>query len=829
MFQIYSIPNYSIANKNFINNNFISFNDVYLLSNELSNNNNYYHLRIHDNSQYIFFGDLDGFDDIHRFINLLIDFLKCKYNLELDINDISYTKSNIKLNSYHYSIPKWNLSTKHLKDIHKNFIDFLTDDNDKKSIDTSIYSEKFFRYPNQSKGQIYNKPIDNNIHYIINGNMIDFIVEYISDFSVNINEYLDNYFNSTLNINQSSSSSHNNERLVVTNLENNTELNSASSSTLNISDKHINNKIIIPMCSSTFYKQLFDECFSQKRFDNYIFWCPIGMGLKNIFIYDTALHLFHYFSLKSSNSDSFDSIKHKFDSYKNLGPDGIYIGTIFKYACEDNKSKFIQLLNVYSFDLEQSDISKYIHIFAGNIFLYQRKYSSDNSAVYTLYCFNGNFWVNDKVLLKLFISTDLYDFLKSLLIDVYWNTSHFNSYKNKLDNLKKNKYKDDVVESYKEFGAIDIDFDTNWHLFGFNNIVYDLKLNQFRNYEREDFISITTGFNWRSPTSSELKTVSHILNKILTDPDILTFYLQILSTAFEGRCFEKFILANGSGRNGKGVLGELLTASFGNFCYTGKSSFLFETPKSGGCPELANLHLKRLCILREPPEDKKIKNSVMKELTGGGKFNARNLYDNHCEKINHLTLILECNTRPLLDEQPNAAELHRIIDIQFKSTFTSNPSEINEANHIYPADPILKTDEWVQQHKFAFLQILFDHYSIYVNNNYILHFPDSILNRTEDYLKNSDDIYNWFTENYEFTHNNKDIIKIKDIYNHFKISDYFLNLTKLQKKDLNYKNFIDKLDRNIFIKKYINHTYNDVKIITNLKSITNHNILINID
>ena len=56
---------------------------------------------------------------------------------------------------------------------------------DKKSkiIDTSIYSEHWFRYPNQSKE-------GNELarHDIIKGDMIDFISEYISENSININD-----------------------------------------------------------------------------------------------------------------------------------------------------------------------------------------------------------------------------------------------------------------------------------------------------------------------------------------------------------------------------------------------------------------------------------------------------------------------------------------------------------------------------------------------------------------------------------------------------------------------------------------------------------------
>ena len=44
-------------------------------------------------------------------------------------------------------------------------------------------------------------------------------------------------------------------------------------------------------------------------------------------------------------------------------------------------------------------------------------------------------------------------------------------------------------------------FDNNPDLLGFKNMVYDLKLGQFRPYKRSD---MTTGYDWREPTAEEI-------------------------------------------------------------------------------------------------------------------------------------------------------------------------------------------------------------------------------------------------------------------------------------------------------------------------------------
>jgi len=78
----------------------------------------------------------------------------------------------------------------------------------------------------------------------------------------------------------------------------------------------------------------------------------------------------------------------------------------------------------------------------------------------------------------------------------------------------------------------------------------------------------------------------------------------------------------------------------------------------------------------------------------------------------------------------------------------------------------------------------------------------------------------WFDSIYEKTKDKKDIIKLKDIYEEYKSSDYFNNLNKLQKRTDNYKNFIEKIKNNMFLKNFITETPKDkTYIIINYKKI----------
>ena len=54
--------------------------------------------------------------------------------------------------------------------------------------------------------------------------------------------------------------------------------------------------------------------------------------------------------------------------------------------------------------------------------------------------------------------------------------------------------------------------------------------------------------------------------------------------------------------------------------------------------------------------------------------------------------------------------------------------------------------------------------------------------RTREYLQDSDDLFAVLNESLEITKDKQDYITIKDIFGIYKSSDYYLNLSKKQKK-----------------------------------------------
>jgi phage/plasmid-associated DNA primase len=783
---IYNIKDYSLCNNNFIVAGKMAFskND---LCNLLESQFEYYHYRIHKNTEYIFFGDLDKWEkSISEFIDFLRKFLKEYYNLKFDKRTFKYTQNDKNDNSYHYSIPKWHCKTEKLKEIHQNFKKWLPQEL-QKSIDTTIYSEHWFRCPNQYKGGDIKK--EKGKHIIKEGNIIDFIVDYIPDKSIDIN-YNDYLGISKKKVNEKEE----NNNIMEIDIRNNN---------LTLNNYNTNNELSNILYKPNTCRMIFDECYKQERFENYDYWISVGMALKNSFPDENiALDLFNYFSSKGSNYKGFDDVNSKFVSFVKM-KNGYTFATIYYYAMEDNKPKLIDIVSKDELELDEVNFCELIKVLAGNRFIYQ-----NNGENYTLYCFNGRFFEKDTIPLKKFISYDLHEFMKKILVELYWKHPSFMKYKNKISKLRTSGYKTKLIETYKELGVDNsINFDSKWWLYAFNNKVYDLKTGEFRDLHYEDYISMTCGYDWIEPDINDVKCVEELITKIMPIEEERKLYLQLLATGLEGKCLEKFIVFNGNGRNGKGMLNDLFLEALGEYGMIGNNSILFEKSKTGANPEKAMIHKKRLVVFREPPEKKKFENSVVKELTGGGKISARGLYDTDTQKELNLTMIIECNKRPLFSEDPQEADRQRIIDIKFRSTFTLDNNELNNEEYVFKANPEFKTENFKIKYKYALLKILFNVHRDYYNNNSNLNIPESIKNRTNDYLEKSCGLLQWFKQHYD--KNNNNYISLNDVYTEYKKSEYFKNLSRNDK--LNKSDLVDYFKKNIFLKKYYKARHNNIR------------------
>jgi phage/plasmid-associated DNA primase len=222
---------------------------------------------------------------------------------------------------------------------------------------------------------------------------------------------------------------------------------------------------------------------------------------------------------------------------------------------------------------------------------------------------------------------------------------------------------------------------------------------------------------------------------------------------------------------------------------------------------VANLNDKRFVLASEPDANRNICGSTLKEITGAPYLNTRGLYSDVCKIVLSLSLVIECNTLLKVDEI-NEAITRRVRVIPFKSKFITEDkyNELDETEKLgyYVGNAYYKTEEFKQSIRQALFIILKDCFqSVFIDNQIKLPVePESCKKKTIEYLSTSDDIYTWFSEIYERSNDNN-ILYFEDIYDTFITSEYYSNLSKLDKRRNNKKNFYGKVEDNIFLKKYI--------------------------
>ena len=219
--------------------------------------------------------------------------------------------------------------------------------------------------------------------------------------------------------------------------------------------------------------------------------------------------------------------------------------------------------------------------------------------------------------------------------------------------------------------------DQNPYIIGFQNGVYDLKLNIFRDGRPDDYVSKCLPINYRDYDmgDKEVEMVTDFLLKVFPDRSVRNYFLDMYSDIFVGGNTQKVVLFwTGEGDNGKSItqnileemLGEL-SIKFDTTLFTGKKTGL-----GAASPELARAAPPvRSATMEEPDKQEELNIGYLKKLSGGDKYWARDLFEKgkatrEVKPMFMLTFI--CNTLPKL-KHSDQATWNRIRVIPFESTF----------------------------------------------------------------------------------------------------------------------------------------------------------------
>ena len=308
--------------------------------------------------------------------------------------------------------------------------------------------------------------------------------------------------------------------------------------------------------------------------------------------------------------------------------------------------------------------------------------------------------------------------------------------------------------------------DEDYNLIGFNNGIYDLENNIFRDGRPDDFISKTTNNDYIKFKQSHphYDKMIKFFEQILPNEEVRKYFLLTLATCVSGHNKEeKLYIATGCGSNGKSLLFNLVSLALGEYYISCQITII--TRKRGGSgqasPELLRLKGARCGCFQETDDGERLNVGMMKEITGNDRFVVRGLYADPIEVKPQIKFYLACNQLPGVPSS-DGGTWRRLRVTNFGSKFVEKPEKTNE----FMIDNTLK--EKIKDWGPLFASYLIH---LYVNEYKKLSYlsePDAVKVSTESYKMENDHFTEFFINRIQYTNDKKDSIGIKVMYDEFK-------------------------------------------------------------
>lgn len=497
------------------------------------------------------------------------------------------------------------------------------------------------------------------------------------------------------------------------------------------------------------------ECLNVSRFTKYDEWLKIGAIIYNEG-YD--FEIFDKYSSKAKNYDK-DSCLEKWNRYKKHKGTKCKIGTLIKWAKQDNFEMFKKvkarsiydnvffmltkswndnsisnlyylmnednviysehtkkwyILNKYNIWKEESDLGMLEHISSTipkvitNEFFNISKNHNDNNLLQELAILNKNY----ATLFKYICSTNPQKILVEKLKSIY---------KNKKFHLKMNNIND--------------------YLFAFKNGVYDLQNMKFRLPEPHELITRTCDYKYNDKCNDKkLERLNKIINDIFIKEgkednkgkDLRNYVMLTIAQCLCGVCVdESFFVWLGQGRNGKGVLRDLIAATFNIYFETMEIDHLDKTKTSS--PGAANINLatkqfSRIVMTTEPDSAMQLKTNKLAQWSGRDPVECRFNYDKTTfSYVPKWKLFIQSNYELSFPGKNIKAFTERTNLVRFPFSFVKN----KVAKHEKEGDQFLKEELKDEDYKLVFFHYLLKYYKKFLKAGRKINIPASVKEQSD--------------------------------------------------------------------------------------------------
>lgn len=303
--------------------------------------------------------------------------------------------------------------------------------------------------------------------------------------------------------------------------------------------------------------------------------------------------------------------------------------------------------------------------------------------------------------------------------------------------------------------------DMNRSLFAFEDGVFDLEANLFRAAKPSDYICQTTGYAFpKKPDPAVRSTISELITDMFDDTEVPIFLMSIFALClYGGNKFEEFYVLTGKGGNGKGVLTDLLQASFGDYYFTIQNSLLTKEndKKDAPCPALVDARVKRIMMATEPEADDRLQCGLIKQMTGGDQICARTLFSKDIIKyVPQYKVFMQTNFVPKLNKIDGGIE-RRVVVIAFPHEY-KRAEKMTGLPHQRLAnadikDKLCKSSAWRDE----FMLMLLERWGKIKDCKSIPR-PPSVEQVTKDYMSDNNPVGVWLNDTYEVTNDANDTV-----------------------------------------------------------------------
>lgn len=286
------------------------------------------------------------------------------------------------------------------------------------------------------------------------------------------------------------------------------------------------------------------------------------------------------------------------------------------------------------------------------------------------------------------------------------------------------------------------------NLIGFENGVYDLDAFEFRDGRPEDMLTKSTGYNYTDNVNDEVRDdLMKFFRSIQPNEEMTEGLLMTQAINLHGtKRHELIFFWCGRGGNGKGVSVVVIEGTFGEYFYAPSVQLYTARKKSSSqaAPELAKARGVRNMISTEPEQDEIIQIGLIKQLTGGDKTQARELYGKPIEFVLQALPVIQMNNRPKLSGVDGGIA-RRLVVVDFPFNFVENPV----LEHERPIDNTLKEKFKKTEYHQQFFLMLLERYKTYANNGFKMTLPAEMLEAAKEYLDENNLVKKCLIENYQ--------------------------------------------------------------------------------